>query len=107
MIALLPLALASPAATVITNVTDVFYGGISIPTLGYLPCIRAPALVATDTTLVAFAECRTFAGDHCYPENASYTPTSGMSQICYRRSVNGGASWSEMQVSCERPAAAS
>lgn len=35
---------------------------------GY-PCIRIPAIIKTGSgKLLAFAECRTFAGDNCYPD---------------------------------------
>ena len=84
---------------VVANVTDVFYSGQSITpsTLnpeGKLPCIRGPALVATPDALLAFAECRTYTGDHCFPANAS---ASGLAYVCYRRSETGGATWGPLQ----------
>eukprot|EP01051_Picozoa_sp_SAG22_P000634 SAG22_NODE_18_length_32591_cov_38.043549_21_plen_489_part_00 len=80
------------AAVVATN-SSVFYGGLVLPGLGALPCIRGPALVATPRALLAFAECRNFTGDHCWPAGAPYAEQPGSTEICYRRSTTAGKTW--------------
>jgi hypothetical protein len=43
--------------------------------------------------LLAFAECRNFTGDHCWPAGAPYAEQPGGTEICYRRSTTAGAAW--------------
>ena len=70
--------------------TNVFHSGI-----GGFPCVRVPSLLAVPgVALLAFAECRSFAGDGCLPANASaYTQDIEARVICMRRSTTRGATW--------------
>eukprot|EP01048_Picozoa_sp_COSAG05_P000825 COSAG05_NODE_25_length_31349_cov_4.978560_20_plen_830_part_00 len=90
---------ASTNFAVIGNVTDVFYSGMVMRTrlnpTGKLPCIRGPGLVALPNAVLAFAECRSSTGDHCYPANTS---AIGPTYICYRRSDTSGTSWGPLQA---------
>ena len=58
---------------------------------GGWPCTRIPSVVLTNTTLLAFAECRPRTGDGCLPV-APIQPTRGTC-VCMKRSTNSGASW--------------
>lgn len=60
-------------------------------------CLRIPSLVATNTTLVAFSECRTWGGDGCDPlEQAPLgLAADGINtRIVMKTSTTGGALWS-------------
>jgi hypothetical protein len=46
---------AAAAAVRVTTNTSVFFGGLVLPGLGALPCIRGPALVATPRALLRAA----------------------------------------------------
>eukprot|EP01043_Picozoa_sp_COSAG02_P036190 COSAG02_NODE_2636_length_8361_cov_6.129993_9_plen_296_part_01 len=68
-------------------------------------CIRIPSLVATTTTLVAFAECRTWRGDGCdplpQPSTATQQPHVGdieavSTRIVMKTSTDGGVRWSPL-----------
>ncbi len=67
-------------------------------------CIRIPSLVATSTTLVAFAECRTWSGDGCdplpQPQTAVQEPVGGVeavsTRIVMKTSTDGGVRWSPL-----------
>ena len=67
---------------------------------GAYPCTRIPAALALpDGALLAFAECRRWAGDQCFVRGVP-NATRGQEfdrSICLRRSADGGASWGALQ----------
>jgi len=69
------------------------------------PCIRIPAITSVpwmDSRLLAFAECRHWAGDGCVPTSTSGAPPNSLGadirDMCFKSSDNNGATWSELQV---------
>eukprot|EP00038_Savillea_parva_P011514 m.198036 g.198036 ORF g.198036 m.198036 type:complete len:464 (-) comp20324_c0_seq1:39-1430(-) len=84
----------APPPPVYANATEVFTPG----ELGY-PCIRIPSisLAGDNMTLNAFAECRNWTGDGCYP--TSGPPSQGENRdICMKSSVDAGKTWSPLRV---------
>ena len=68
---------------------------------GAYPCTRIPSALSLpgSTTILAFAECRRWAGDQCFPDgfvNATREQEFNRS-ICMRRSPDDGATWGELQ----------
>ncbi len=77
-------------------VSEVFVPG----ELGYV-CIRIPsiALAGDNKTLLAFAECRTSAGDGCEPLHPNATAHSkNPRDICQKSSTDSGQTWSSLKV---------
>ena len=68
--------------------------------LGEYPCTRIPsASTLPDGTVLAFAECRRWAGDQCFIDgwhNATREQEFNRS-ICLRRSSDGGHTWGQLQ----------
>ena len=77
-----------------SNATEVF-----VPGEGGYPCIRIPSVILApdNRTLVALAECRNFTGDGCEPVAFSAARNANR-DICSKRSVDGGRSWSVLRV---------
>lgn len=78
------------------NTTVVFTHGEG----GY-PCIRIPAIVNARGVLIAFAECRRQTGDGCEPlavQSAVGAGGNATHDICFKRSMDGGATWSALRV---------
>jgi hypothetical protein len=68
---------------------------------GPYPCIRIPSTLALPdgNTILAFAECRRWAGDQCFVRgipNASREQEFNRS-VCMRRSIDGGQTWGLLQ----------
>eukprot|EP01062_Namystynia_karyoxenos_P053893 TRINITY_DN438_c0_g2_i1.p1 TRINITY_DN438_c0_g2~~TRINITY_DN438_c0_g2_i1.p1 ORF type:complete len:421 (+),score=110.34 TRINITY_DN438_c0_g2_i1:111-1265(+) len=62
------------------------------------PCTRIPAIVlAGNGTLIAMAECRKAVGDGCEPVDGK-TIESTTRDSCMKRSLDGGATWSQLEV---------
>ncbi len=86
--ALLPLS-AAPSSRI-----SVFSSGI-----GGFPCVRVPSLLAIPGgPLLAFAECRSFTGDGCEPQDggmANHTLSNDVKDrvVCMRSSSDRGKSW--------------
>jgi hypothetical protein len=68
---------------------------------GGFPCVRVPSLLALPgtSTLLAFAECRSFVGDGCYlnPHHNS-SGDERMRVPCMKRSEDEGESWGALRV---------
>jgi hypothetical protein len=85
-------------------------------------CLRIPSVVATDTHLYAFAECRSWRGDGCDPMSPSSSSSSSSSlsrrqqrvsgadraaaggsstHIAMKSSADGGEHWSEIVILTE------
>ena len=66
------------------------------------PCTRIPAALAVPHTdvILAFAECRKWAGDQCFVGDVKNASRGGQfnRSICLRRSVDGGDHWGELQI---------
>ena len=62
--------------------------------LGY-PCIRTPAIVKTNASLIAFAGTRCGAGDGCYPDDGK---TVDHMDTVMKRSTDNGRTWSPLRV---------
>eukprot|EP01046_Picozoa_sp_COSAG06_P003570 COSAG06_NODE_140_length_22325_cov_187.593404_19_plen_782_part_01 len=95
------LALLGHAARSDVSSVDVFVHGEH----PLCACIRIPSLVATNTTLVAFAECRAWSGDGCDPLHAMGAAAAGAAglaadgvatRIVMKTSTSGGARWSPL-----------
>ena len=68
---------------------------------GGWPCIRAPAItLAGDGVLLAFAACRNYTGDGCYPQTpatlAPPDPFIRPEHVCMKRSIDSGHTWSNL-----------
>eukprot|EP00051_Salpingoeca_urceolata_P005891 m.78442 g.78442 ORF g.78442 m.78442 type:complete len:467 (-) comp14586_c0_seq2:288-1688(-) len=94
--------LAQVQAECVSNITlvDVFTPG----ELGY-PCIRIPSIILIEDTLLAFAECRNFTGDGCYPHGAlgakgSTREVEGNANrdLCMKTSTDAGNTWGPLSV---------
>ena len=60
---------------------------------GGWPCTRIPSVIlASNRTLLAFAECRDRVGDGCVPKHPIQTHKRGC--VCMKRSTDGGMTWS-------------
>jgi sialidase-1 len=70
------------------------------PGEGGYPCIRIPsvALAGDNVTLNAFAECRNFTGDGCFPLHPPHTPNALYKDLCQKQSTDAGRSWSQLRV---------
>ena len=98
----------SLAQPLITSVT-VFNHSTKTPG-DFFPCIRIPSGLwvpagagGTDgEVLLAFAECRRWVGDGCYPDGVPHTPPSTVEEtdryVCMRRSTDGGKSFGPVQT---------
>ena len=77
---------------------------------GPYPCIRIPsALALPGGEVLAFAECRRWAGDQCFVAGQPNASRSGEfnRSICMRRSTDGGRSWGPLQPNITRRYSAS
>ena len=86
--ALLLLPLSSAPSS---NSISVFSSGI-----GGFPCVRVPSLLAIPGgPLLAFAECRSFTGDGCEPQDGTANRSSDVKDrvVCMRSSSDQGKSW--------------
>jgi hypothetical protein len=105
------LALAIPAGPLTTSVT-VFNHSTKIPG-DFFPCIRIPsglwvpgggAAGAEDDggVLLAFAECRHWVGDGCYPADLPHSVPSSAEEtdryVCMRRSTDGGQTFGPLHA---------
>jgi hypothetical protein len=66
-------------------------------------CVGIPALIHTRSqTILAFAECRMWKGDGCFPKTAAPVPPANFSCrstcIVAKRSADGGKSWSSQHL---------
>jgi sialidase-1 len=87
------------AAGVVTPVEPVFMHGARSSNLNVsYPCIRIPSIVSLETTppsLAAFAECRYWVGDNCFPVGVNGTKED-IRDLCMRTSVDGGVTWTPL-----------
>ena len=113
---LLPaLLLTAPAAVVVVR-ADV--SSVDVFTHGEHPlctCLRIPSVVATATTLYAFAECREWRGDGCDPMSGGISggnhsadvgttgnkAQSARTHIAMKSSSDGGEHWSAIHILTE------
>eukprot|EP01062_Namystynia_karyoxenos_P053888 TRINITY_DN438_c0_g1_i1.p1 TRINITY_DN438_c0_g1~~TRINITY_DN438_c0_g1_i1.p1 ORF type:complete len:499 (+),score=155.31 TRINITY_DN438_c0_g1_i1:99-1499(+) len=62
------------------------------------PCTRIPTMILVGNgTLIAMAECRRTIGDGCNPEGG-HTVAGRQRDICMKRSADGGATWSALEM---------
>eukprot|EP01052_Picozoa_sp_SAG31_P052404 SAG31_NODE_12923_length_906_cov_1.197026_1_plen_204_part_10 len=74
-------------------------------------CLRIPSVVATSTSLYAFAECREWRGDGCDPMGSSSSssmvsvggesPLGARTHIAMKSSSDGGEHWSDINILTE------
>lgn len=72
-----------------------------IPHEGGYPCHRIPSvLLVSDGELLAFAEARLWTGDGCYAHGnyPSYDDPNRRTDIAMKRSVDGGATWTNFTI---------
>ena len=69
---------------------------------GGWPCTRIPSIIlAGNSTLLAFAECRDRTGDGFVPAKPAKTTKSAC--VCMKRSIDGGMNWSGSAPRCVAP----
>ena len=77
-------------------ISEVFVPG----ELGY-PCIRIPSIILAgdNSTMLAFAECRTMTGDGCLPLHVAHNAShKNPRDLCQKRSSDSGRTWSPLEV---------
>jgi hypothetical protein len=69
--------------------TSVYEAEVFVPGEGGYPCIRIPsvALAGDNKTLNAFAECRNYTGDGCFPLHVPPTREGLVKDICQKQST--------------------
>eukprot|EP01048_Picozoa_sp_COSAG05_P004327 COSAG05_NODE_228_length_13388_cov_2.850403_2_plen_794_part_00 len=79
---------------------SVYHAEVFVPGEGGYPCIRIPsvALAGDNRTLNAFAECRNYTGDGCFPLHVPASTEGLVKDICQKRSTDSGKSWSSLRI---------
>eukprot|EP01064_Diplonema_japonicum_P012826 TRINITY_DN20179_c2_g1_i1.p1 TRINITY_DN20179_c2_g1~~TRINITY_DN20179_c2_g1_i1.p1 ORF type:complete len:366 (+),score=24.99 TRINITY_DN20179_c2_g1_i1:36-1100(+) len=73
------------------------FSEVFVPGEGGYPCIRIPVLLKTPSNkLLAFAECRRYTGDGCYPKTSNSTNPDR--DICMKHSNDLGKTWSPLRT---------
>lgn len=66
---------------------------------GSYKCIRIPTVVtAHDGTVISIAEGRFWTGDGCNPNSTGFNQTNSQTDLVFKRSTDGGKTWSALGV---------